>query len=193
MVTKIKIIKVGKNKLCDRPVVIKETKNNLGEYHSENDEPSVEITIKSKDGTNLVVQSSWHKNGVLHRDNGPADESLFGYKRWLKNGLLHNEHGTAEIYYHLSEWEYTHHFYVNGQPQNPFNENGPITIHNPNDSVCSTHEFKDGTILIRWVDQKSKDKYGDVYEQESPRCRHEFLSKEEREELLKRMGWEWAL
>jgi len=41
----------------------------------------------------------WYLNGKLHREDGPADESLSGNRRWYKNGLLHRDDGPAIIYY----------------------------------------------------------------------------------------------
>jgi len=186
---KTKIIKAGKNKYSDRSIIIEETKNELGEYHSENDEPSLSIICKRSDSETVILNRTWHKNGVLHRENGPAVDDLYGSKAWYKDGLLHNATGHAFISYRLSEWEYRHDFYVNGIPKNPFDENGPIVIHHPNDSVCSTYIYKDGTSLIRWTSQEVKDKFHDIYEKESNKCRHEIISEQERTDLFKRMGW----
>ena len=37
----------------------------------------------------------WYKNGLLHRENGPAVEYSNGKKEWYKNGELHREDGPA--------------------------------------------------------------------------------------------------
>jgi hypothetical protein len=37
----------------------------------------------------------WHKNGKLHRDDGPACERSDGTKAWYQNGLRHREDGPA--------------------------------------------------------------------------------------------------
>jgi len=37
----------------------------------------------------------WYKNGVLHREDGPAVEYVNGTKNWYKNGLLHRDDGPA--------------------------------------------------------------------------------------------------
>jgi hypothetical protein len=37
----------------------------------------------------------WIQNGNLHREGGPAIESVTGARRWLVNGELHREDGPA--------------------------------------------------------------------------------------------------
>ena len=37
----------------------------------------------------------WYKNGVRHRENGPAVEWRNGTKFWYKNGVKHREDGPA--------------------------------------------------------------------------------------------------
>ena len=37
----------------------------------------------------------WWMNGVLHREDGPAFEGLFGYKAWFLNGQPHRLDGPA--------------------------------------------------------------------------------------------------
>ena len=37
----------------------------------------------------------WYKDGVLHREDGPAVECINGDKAWYKNGKLHREDGPA--------------------------------------------------------------------------------------------------
>ena len=37
----------------------------------------------------------WYKNGVRHREDGPAIEYADGRKQWYLNGLLHREDGPA--------------------------------------------------------------------------------------------------
>jgi hypothetical protein len=39
----------------------------------------------------------WHKNGKLHRDDGPAAEWPNGQKAWYREGLIHREDGPAII------------------------------------------------------------------------------------------------
>jgi len=43
-----------------------------------------------KDGTKL-----WRKDGILHREDGPAVEMGDGSKSWYKDGKLHRENGPA--------------------------------------------------------------------------------------------------
>ena len=42
--------------------------------------------------------TAWFKNGVYHRENGPALEYTEGSKAWFKNGKLHRENGPAVEY-----------------------------------------------------------------------------------------------
>lgn len=44
---------------------------------------------------NNVPFVHWYKDGILHREDGPAVEGKFGEKYWLKNGKLHREDGPA--------------------------------------------------------------------------------------------------
>ena len=37
----------------------------------------------------------WYKNGILHREDGPAVELVNGIKEWYLNGHLHRESGPA--------------------------------------------------------------------------------------------------
>ena len=39
-----------------------------------------------------------NKNGDLHREDGPAFESLNGYKEWCINGKWYKENGPARIW-----------------------------------------------------------------------------------------------
>ena len=39
----------------------------------------------------------WFKNGTLHREGGPAVESVNGTKAWFKNGAIHRDGGPALI------------------------------------------------------------------------------------------------
>lgn len=52
-----------------------------------------------KDGSTF-----WFKNGILHRDNGPAVEYKEGKNIWFKNGRIHREDGPAIIFYSDEEW-----------------------------------------------------------------------------------------
>jgi len=37
----------------------------------------------------------WHRQGVLHREHGPAAELADGTRRWYKNGVPHRVNGPA--------------------------------------------------------------------------------------------------
>jgi|SRR5690606_16973430 len=47
----------------------------------------------------------WYKNGLLHREDGPAREYADGDKYWYLNGILHREYGPAiERLNYSKEW-----------------------------------------------------------------------------------------
>ena len=52
--------------------------------------------------TNPVIKANgtqyWHKNGKLHRENGPAILYPDGLQYWYKNDKLHCEDGPAVLY-----------------------------------------------------------------------------------------------
>jgi len=52
---------------------------------------------------------SWYLNGKLHREDGPAIDSVDGTKQWYLNGEYHREDGPA------IEWaDGDKHWYLNG-------------------------------------------------------------------------------
>ena len=58
-------------------------------------------------------RKSWHLNGKLHREDGPAIECIDGSKYWYLNGKRHREDGPAvewaggNKYWYLNGTEYT--------------------------------------------------------------------------------------
>lgn len=70
--------------------------------------------IKEDDDDDYVAPSSlekhntgdeiWYKNGVKHRDNGPATTYEFGCKEWWQRGKLHREDGPAVKYGDYEDW-----------------------------------------------------------------------------------------
>jgi hypothetical protein len=50
--------------------------------------------------------SYWHKNGKLHRTDGPAIEHASGNKYWYKNGSFHRKDGPAIEYKNGSKYWY---------------------------------------------------------------------------------------
>jgi hypothetical protein len=52
-----------------------------------------------KDGTEV-----WHKDGKVHREDGPAITHANGYKSWYKYGELHRIDGPARTWPDGSEW-----------------------------------------------------------------------------------------
>jgi hypothetical protein len=69
----------------------------------------------------LEGMSKWMKDGILHREDGPAIEEADGRKEWYLNGQLHREDGPAiECANGRKEW------YLNGQRHR---EDGPAIEH----------------------------------------------------------------
>ena len=62
---------------------------------------------------NLNDVKYWFKDGLLHREDGPAIEFPDGCKYWIVNGAYHREDGPAiefsngERYYYLNGQELT--------------------------------------------------------------------------------------
>lgn len=46
----------------------------------------------------LDGKTRWYKDGVPHRDGGPAIIGKDGYEAWIKNGEPHREDGPAIIH-----------------------------------------------------------------------------------------------
>jgi len=46
----------------------------------------------------------WYKNGIPHRDNGPAVIFNDGCQYWYKNGKYHREDGPAVIWSNYQAW-----------------------------------------------------------------------------------------
>lgn len=44
------------------------------------------------------ISICWYKNGLLHREDGPAHISLIGGKVWYNEGMVHREDGPAIEY-----------------------------------------------------------------------------------------------
>jgi hypothetical protein len=81
-----------------------------------------EITVSSisevpKDFTGIAHHpcggKSYHLNGKIHREDGPAVEDADGQKQWLLNDCLHREDGPAIVwpngneYFYLNDERYT--------------------------------------------------------------------------------------
>lgn len=60
-----------------------------------------------------IIQICYFKNGVFHRENGPARVFGYGVKEWFLNEKLHREDGPAIAYpngkgrYYLNDQEYS--------------------------------------------------------------------------------------
>ena len=88
--------------------------------HSYNDEPAEFLP----DGT-----KKWYKDGVLHRDNGPAVENTnLKIKRWYQNGLLHRDQDKPAV---IEDGGRINMWYQNGLLHR---NNGPaVTLSNGNE------------------------------------------------------------
>jgi protein associated with RNAse G/E len=72
---------------------------NYKEYYL-NDKLHREFGPASKHGGTTY----WFKNGIIHRENGPAIEYKEGKKVWIKNGKMHREDGPAVTFFSSEEW-----------------------------------------------------------------------------------------
>ena len=57
--------------------------------------------IHREDGPAIIYKDGaqyWYKNGKYHRDDGPAAICRDGSQYWLKNGKYHRDDGPAIIY-----------------------------------------------------------------------------------------------
>ena len=91
-----------------RPMTDEETKraierakaNSLDEYgnYGENNGPLPETKEEPELKIHAYGSKSWHLNGKLHREDGPAIEGYSGNKEWYFNGQLHREGGPAIEY-----------------------------------------------------------------------------------------------
>lgn len=58
----------------------------------------------------LDGRTRYYKDGVLHRDDGPAIVGRDGYEAWFKDGKSHREDGPAIIHPEaISSWWYEGH------------------------------------------------------------------------------------
>ncbi|HED37740.1 MAG TPA: hypothetical protein ENI76_05790 [Ignavibacteria bacterium] len=58
-------------------------------------DPSVSSTVTPEITFNTSDVKEWRVNGLLHREDGPAQEYPDGDKKWWINGKLHREDGPA--------------------------------------------------------------------------------------------------
>lgn len=50
------------------------------------------------------TSKTWYKNGIMHRDDGPAFENIYGTKYWVSDGFYHRLDGPAYINGNHSEY-----------------------------------------------------------------------------------------
>lgn len=91
---------------------IKETYVKVYEYNdnkvcSENWYDAERNLVKSKDyfENGNVMQEQWYKEGVYHKEGGPAEIFYFSngnmrYEAWVKEGTIHREDGPAVTTYY---------------------------------------------------------------------------------------------
>ena len=71
----------------------------------------MDSTMKIENGKQVWLNAE----GYLHREDGPAIETVRGTKYWFKNGLLHREDGPAVEYSNGDKkW------FLNGKKVEPF-------------------------------------------------------------------------
>lgn len=66
-------------------------------------------------------EQAWHHSGLLHRENGPAQQLYDGHgfleeERWYRRGTLHREDGPAIISYHNGRMA-VEKYYIDGKLQ----------------------------------------------------------------------------
>lgn len=69
--------------------------------------------LHREDGPAMTYENGttvWYKDDKIHREDGPAVEYVDGTKVWYKEGLLHREDGPAYVSTHNLYW------YINGLP-----------------------------------------------------------------------------
>ena len=66
------------------------TVDSNGNYHSYDDQPAI---IRDNGKTRF-----WYRNGVIHREDGPAVIWADGTQDWMIDGLYHREDGAARIF-----------------------------------------------------------------------------------------------
>src|SRR5690606_7899265 len=69
----------------------------------------------------------WYKNKLLHREDGPAIETVNGNQYWYLNGMLHRKDGPAIEYANGTKYWYKH--------GNKYRKDGP-TIEYANGNNC---------------------------------------------------------
>ena len=57
-----------------------------------------------------IVDERWYKDGISHREDGPAIICSNCTKSWYKNGALHREDGPAIV-----AWDGGKQWYLNGE------------------------------------------------------------------------------
>jgi hypothetical protein len=62
----------------------------------------------------------WYRDGVQHRDDGPAIEFANGSKVWRIHGKLHREDGPAVEHIHGSKYWYYHDKAIDCENQEEF-------------------------------------------------------------------------
>jgi hypothetical protein len=84
---------------------------------------------KTKEFLNGQMVERWYKDGLLHREDGPAYLSDDGTKKWYVHGKLHRTNGPSIISVendHLMQQIFiTEEYYLDGERHN---ENGPALI-----------------------------------------------------------------
>ena len=94
--------------LTTLPLVMSCTVHPSGRHHSYNDMPAVVYRNGSK---------YWFKNGIAHRDVGPAMMSTRG-KFWYVNGMLHRMDGPAIEYSDHHVTVHNRRWYLGGRTVN---------------------------------------------------------------------------
>ncbi len=142
-------------KVLDETRAAKEWKNSAGQLHSTDGKPS----YMSSNRQHVM----WHKNGKLHRENGPAETwgTVTKYTvRFWKDGEIHRTDGPAEIR-NTTIFTPNLTWYKNG---NIHRSNGPAAITFVNGQY-DLDWYTDGTKLDKFNLPRDMQKVADSYTQ----------------------------
>ena len=96
-------------KLITESAYVPENFTGIAEYKNEYKEWHKNGKLHREDGPAIEYANGdkeWYKNGQLQREDGPAVEDANGDKFWYKNGQLHREDGPAMEYANGTKYWY---------------------------------------------------------------------------------------
>lgn len=73
-------------------------------YVKKIDSHNIIVLHKIKTSVQDETIAQWYRDGIIHRDGGPAMITSKGAKIWYRNGKFHREDGPAVIVGDAAEW-----------------------------------------------------------------------------------------